>query len=419
MKRALLSLLVAAALLTASQPAAAQWTRVVQVPASDVFSLSADHDTIVAGMDTCVVLSTDGGASWQRSSRITADRAFVFAVRVHNGRIFAGTGKQGVFVSDDGGATWSAFNQGLVGGLFDSQLDVADFALLGNDLHVATFGAGVYERPLVPGGTWQHFGEAFEPNQASNVNALGVGGTRLIAAAGVNGTVFHRDPGENDWTTSFLDNVGLEPGLAAQAVIWNGSGWVVGTNVGVFRSASGQEPWSFTNLGLGPIFASSFATQDRRLFGAFDLQNEALVAISDDDGASWELLDVFPFRFVYHLAVVGDDLYAARADGLFRRSANPVSVVDQAPGRGPSLRVVGRQPVGESVRFRIESPEAGAATIEVFDVTGRRAAEPIRWMQPAGTYELAWNARDLPPGVYASRLTVGDRHSTMRLVHVR
>jgi hypothetical protein len=58
---------------------------------------------------------------------------------------------------------------------------------------VATAGAGAWVRNLAIAGMWSRFGNAFEPNQTSNMNRLAAGGSRLLAAAGFNGTVFHRD----------------------------------------------------------------------------------------------------------------------------------------------------------------------------------------------------------------------------------
>ena len=70
--------------------------------------------------------------------------------------------------------TWgrrgSAFNQGLVGGILDSQLDISALEVRGDSLYAGTFGAGVYVRGLSGVSTWSHFGEEFEPNQMSNVN---------------------------------------------------------------------------------------------------------------------------------------------------------------------------------------------------------------------------------------------------------
>jgi hypothetical protein len=152
------------------------------------------------------------------------------------------------------------------------------------------------------------------------VNAIAAGGGRLLACGGFNGTVFFRDPGDADWTLSWLDNVGLEPGLAALSAVWTGSNWVVGSNVGVFRSLLGQEPWTFVDLQLGSLFVVSFATRGAEVFAAFGSPSRTVISHSTDDGASWQTLDTLPGVFTYVLAGSGDTLYAGRADGLWRRS---------------------------------------------------------------------------------------------------
>jgi len=402
----------------AGVPAGAEMTRVTQLPASNVFSLTANRDTILAGTDTCVFVSTDAGTNWRASSRVVAGTPLIVAVHMTHGRIFAGTANQGVFVSGDLGATWSAFNQGLAGGILDSQLDIGAFASQGDNLFVATLGAGVYVRPLVAGGVWQHFGEAFEPQQASVVQGLGTDGVRLLAAAGSNGMVFRIDPGDPDWTESFLDNVGLSPSVQAYSAVWNGHGWVVGTGVGVFHSATGQEPWAISAPNFGPIRWLPIVTSGRALFAAFDRTNDFVLASSVNDGQTWDVLEVVPFRLVFALAMSRDVLYAARQDGLFR-STIVTSVSDGAPSADLHFSLVGPQPARDEVRFRIETSSAGEVQISIYDVTGRRVANPVHSFQPAGTHDLAWDARSLEPGVYFARLTAGSRRQDLRIVHVR
>jgi hypothetical protein len=417
--RAILQIGVVVATVIASvPPAAAQWARVTGVPASDVFSVWANGDTIVAGASTSVYVSTDAGATWRPSSTPAAGVTSVQAVRIRDGRLYAGTFGQGVFVSDDLGDTWQAFNQGLVGGVLNSQLDLSDFAVRGDSLYAATLGAGVYVRSLVGTATWSHFGDEFEPNQSSNVNSLALGNARLLAMAGPNGTVFVRDPGDPDWTLSWLDNVGLDPGLQAQSASWTGSGWVVATNVGVFRSTDGDGPWTFSSLGLGGLLQSSFATMGQHLFAAFDIVNAAVIEHSGDNGVSWQVLESLPGAFVYKLAASGTDLYAGRGDGLWRRSTVTVSVED---GRSRSLRfaLAGPRPVRNVARFHFELPETGSATIEVFDVAGHRVSSSIRGSWSAGAHEVSWNTRELAAGVYEARLTAGGRNEVIRMVHVR
>src|SRR4030095_3994447 len=111
------SSLVLVGLLAFAAPASAQWTRVTEVTPFDVFSVWANGDTLVAGADTVVFVSTDAGATWRRSAKVGPGVTEIRQVRERNRRIFAGTFGQGVFVSDDLGATWTGFHPWLGGGV--------------------------------------------------------------------------------------------------------------------------------------------------------------------------------------------------------------------------------------------------------------------------------------------------------------
>jgi len=387
------------------------------VPASGVFALRVNGDTIAAGVDSTTFVSTDGGATWHGSATITPGIGFVGAILLRNGRLYAGTATKGVFVSDDLGDTWQAFNQGLVGGIANSQLDISDLEVRGDSLLASTFGAGVYVRNLAAADTWHHFGEEFEPNQCSNVNDLALGGTRLLASVLGNGDIFHRDPGDADWTNDFLVGGTLHPGLASQTSLWIGSRWIVGTNVGVFVSPTGESPWTFT-APLPNISWSVFAQHGPTVFAVFDSVNTIMFSQSNDAGTSWSVLERVNLQFAYRLAVHGDDLYIGRSDGLFVRAADPSASVDPGPHRSGLRFALAVQPVRDLARFRFELPAAGTVALELFDVTGRRAAEPIEQFRTAGTHEIAVNERALRPGVYSARLTSGTTRETVRLVRV-
>jgi hypothetical protein len=196
---------------------------------------------------------------------------------------------------------------------------------------------------------------------------------------------------------------------------------VVATGAGqrVFSSAHGEVPWAIVNLGLGTLDSEVLATRGHHVFGAFNRPNDVVIAHSGDDGLSWIALDDLPGVLVFHMATVGTNLYAARADGLFRRSVATVSVASASTPPGLRLAIAGEQPVVHDARLRFELPEAGDATIEVFDVTGRRAARIAQPALAAGPHEIAFDAHDLTPGVYAVRLVAGTRADVVRLVRVR
>ena len=413
-----LGLMILGALIVAA-PASAQWGPVEEIPPTPIFTVSTKGDTIAAAADTVVYLSTDAGKSWRRSTKPVAAVTSIQAVTVRNGRLYGGTFGQGVHVSDDLGATWHPFNEGLVGGLFNSQLDVTDLLVRGDSLYASTSGASVYVRSLAGSGGWQPFGVEFEANQDPNVDGLVLGGSRVLALAGSNGQVYFNDPGATDWTQSHLDNVGIHAGTHAQSAAWTGTGWVVGTNSGMFRSVAGQEPWTRLDLRLGPLNWTALTTLGRHLFAAFDTPLAAVMAESVDNGATWQIVETQGNVFVQKLAVSGGSLYAARADGLWRR---PLDVTGVATGDSPNtlkFALAGAQPFGNGTSLRFELPQAARISIEIFDVQGRLVGDRFEGQFSQGPHELPFNARGLGSGVYLARLTAGGKHQVVRLVHVR
>ncbi len=333
------------ALIAAASPAAAQWTRVTELPATDVFSVRVNGDMITAGVDTAVYVSTNAGATWKRSAKVTAGVTEIRSTWVRNGRIYAGTCRQGVFVSDNLGDTWLGFNQGLVGGIFNTQLDINDLLVRGDSLYAATEGAGVWVRNLAGVGAWGHYGEMVGDNTAPDVLDIAANDTRMLAPGGANGTVFFRDRGDANWTLSFLNNVGSAAGLGSMAAAWTGHGWVVGSNAGLFISPTGQGPWTPTGPDIRPMFLVSFALRGRGVYAQIGTGSGTVIEFSSDDGATWQELENQNLVFTYTLAVSGSNLYAARLDGLGRRAIDTVSV-PSPPEDGLRLVLVGPQPGG-------------------------------------------------------------------------
>jgi hypothetical protein len=206
-------------------------------------------------------------------------------------------------------------------------------------------------------------------------------------------------------------------GLTAQSAAWNGRGWVVASNIGVFHSATGESPWTFVDFGLRPLFFTAVVTHGADFFVSLGAADGTLIALSHDDGFTWLGLDTLAGAQTYDMALQETTLYAGRVGGLWRRSI--VGIVSVPGGGAPSrlaFAIAGSQPVGDRVRFKFELPQAGPIAIEVFDVAGRRMGDGIREARPAGHGEIEWDAGRLPAGVYHARLTAAGDRATARLV---
>lgn len=403
-----------------ASPASAQWTRVGEVPVANIYSVWANGDTIAAGSDSTAFVSLDAGAHWIPTAKVSGATS-VEAVRLYRGRLYAGAFSKGVFVSSDMGATWQSFNQGLTGGFADQQLNISDLLFRGDTLYAATWGDGAWIRNLTTG-TWSLYGDIFAPAQATYTEGIASSGTRLVAATGNNGDVYFRDPGQPDWTLTWLQNDGPAAGLAATSVIWTGHSWLVGTNIGVFHSTLGQSPWTYTDFGLRPLYFTSFALRAGVVFTHFANGEGTGIEYSRDDGVTWHVLEAQPATYTYAIATAGKMLYAARVDGLWRRSIDSITAVSDPPDRriaGLHFAIVGPRPVRDQVRFRFVLPVAGRARIEIFDVSGRRVSDSVDEALPAGVNEVEWNARALASGVYLARLRAAGRSEVIRLVRVK
>ncbi len=61
-------------------------------------------------------------------------------------------------------------------------------------------------------------------------------------------------------------------------------------------------------------------------------------------------------------------------------------------------------------------PEAGTASLEVFDVQGRRVATLARGPMSVGVHARLWDARRVPPGIYLIRLCARGWQAVRRIL---
>jgi hypothetical protein len=400
-------------------PATAQWTRVTQIPAADMWSVFAAGDTVAAGSDTVAYVSTDGGGSWTVSDRVGPAVLSVEALRFHAGRLYAGSYGQGVYASGDLGQTFVPASDGLSGGLFNSHLYITDFAVRDGRLFAATDGAGVFALGLATPGVWApYFRSDLQGSSYESIVGLETGAGRMLAAGGANGVVARNDASGTGWQFGFLDDQGLWPGLLVSGAAWSGSAWVVATDGGVFRSADGATGWSHVVADPGGLTEAKVVARDGEVWAALNRGFSSLVYYSPDHGATWSTPEALPAP-VYELALAGDRLWAARGDGLWTRSAVVVAVGDAPRRAAPTrLALAGRHPVGREARLRFTLSEASDVTLDLYDATGRRLLRAIDGPRSAGAHEAALDLGALGPGVYFARLTAGGRADALRLVRL-
>ena len=73
-------------------------------------------------------------------------------------------------------------------------------------------------------------------------------------------------------------------------------------------------------------------------------------------------------------------------------------------------------PFNPSTTFRYSIPTQSKVEIKVFDLLGKEIETLVNDEKPAGTYELTWNAENLPSGVYFYQLRSGEFISAKKMI---
>ncbi|HXA27926.1 MAG TPA: hypothetical protein VN193_04180 [Candidatus Angelobacter sp.] len=254
---------------TPARAAFASGAKLPELGSGRVWSVAASPDgkLLLAGTDNGVYRSEDGGATWLATS-LKGTRVWTvgFDARQPN-PAFAGLDQKGVSRSDDGGRTWVDASSGL------TNLDARTFGFGLQGIAVGTrSGVDV----SVDGKQWRSAGLdgfsvsslAVAANQPQLVLIAGVDG----APAGQAGFLFRNTGGGVQWET-------LQSGLPGSAVVTSVSAGplpttaqprplVVTTSKGTFHSGDGGGSWtSSTGVpdGVSSLTASAFSPADPNL----------------------------------------------------------------------------------------------------------------------------------------------------------
>lgn len=109
-----------------------------------VYTLSFSGSTLFAGLQGYgfvethgLLRSTDLGATWARAQNGIPTNVDVYDIQASGAQLIAGTGR-GLYVSTDGGATWTSLYADL------ASTSVLSVAAVGGNLHAGTYGRGVF-----------------------------------------------------------------------------------------------------------------------------------------------------------------------------------------------------------------------------------------------------------------------------------
>ncbi|MCU0414870.1 MAG: serine hydrolase [Ignavibacteriaceae bacterium] len=76
-------------------------------------------------------------------------------------------------------------------------------------------------------------------------------------------------------------------------------------------------------------------------------------------------------------------------------------------------------PFNPSTKIKYSIPQLSNVVIKVFDILGNEIETLVNEEKPAGTYEVTWNAKQLPSGVYFYQLRAGEFIQTRKMILIK
>ncbi len=417
-----------------------------------------DDDIWIASDETTILKSSDGGVSWDWSSRVpywrTVNWVDSSVARAGSGSS-AGTDSYGI-ISTDGGVSWE-HDVSAPGGTQYSFFDEDTGWMLwegapatiwrtangGDDWAESSFGTsswigGIFftspdsgwacgssgtMRATIDGGqTWtgQNINTS---NYAADLCFVDSKEGWVVGGYGGGGAfIRHTVDGGLNWTTQTPP---VTNHLQHVFFLNNLEGWAAGLGGVVHRTDDGGATWqSVDGVPYTPkdILMVSSTTGWIAAGRDYEEGGRGYIYKTEDGGDSWNLewTSPWPKQWIVSLALQDDNtIWGVGYHSTLLKRDFVLGIEDGVSDFETGMVSVSPNPFFGSATVTISLESAGFTRLDVFDLSGRIVQTLTEEQMDGGTHNFTLEADDLVPGVYMIKLSSGEQTTTARCVLIR
>jgi len=307
-----------------------QWTRVQQLPSSDIFTVYHKDNILYAGGKRKIYVSKDEGQTWDSTAAIPGP-PLINNIIIYKNELYAASAPSGVFKSPDGGLTWQNISTGLL------YPDISDFCEFKGDLYVATLGNSVYKLDPVNKNRWLFFSNGLS-DLSANLTTIAGNNNILVAGTNANGIYDYLPPNSTNWEERLLTGR-ISPNEKAYDIVTGHDTLFYASGIGKFyMSIDDGLNWQVIGNRL-PSAATNVVNAKQALLISryiFDGSSKILFYYIKKDALQDPFVNfsVVFNHFSYKIDILGNKLWNASTQGLFYMSLSAlpdISAVDPSP----------------------------------------------------------------------------------------
>jgi len=320
-----------------------QWTKVDQLPSSNIFTLFHKNNSLYAGGTNLLYVSKNKGLTWSATAPIpelSKDTSLIRSIIIYKNELYISAPREGVFKSPDDGATWQNISDGIPSG-------VSDFCEYRGDLYATTdgtFADPVHKLDPVSRTHWLSFSNGLG-SISTVINSIIGNNNVLIAGANNNSLIDRLEGNSTTWEERTINNPpivneGVFDLISAQDTLF-----YAGKTGFFYMSTDNGLTWNFfgSRLVTGANFlinAKEALVTSRYIFDNATNSNNSLFYYIKKDSLH------FPFHnfsavqniFTWQIDILGGKLWDATDRGLFYMSLSDlpgITAADETPDNIP------------------------------------------------------------------------------------